>query len=161
MPPNPAPTSAPLALSQALLRARGLRVSGRKDEVQLRLAEALLGEHAGGSTPTDLDTPGVQQLLASGAGAAKQQQGQKQGQQQQAGGSAGGEEEDEEAAWQSAVEAALAELQDMPYADMQRALGERGLRSSGKKAEVQVGAGGWAGGYGGSGERGDWWVREG
>ncbi len=65
-------------LLQALLRARGLRAAGRKEDVQLRLAEVLLEEHVEGNTPTDIDTPGVRELLISRA--AEVQVGQGQGQ---------------------------------------------------------------------------------
>ncbi len=56
----------PPSLFQAMLGARGLPAAGRKEDVQLRLAEALLEEHVEGNTPTDIDTPGVRELLASG-----------------------------------------------------------------------------------------------
>ncbi len=56
----------PPFLLQTLVSARGLPAAGRKEELRLRLAEALLDEHVAGSTPTDLDTPGVRELLASG-----------------------------------------------------------------------------------------------
>lgn len=63
----------PYRQAQALLSARGLRAAGPKEEVQLRLAQALLGEHAEGSTPTDVDTPGVRELLAAEAQASSRQ----------------------------------------------------------------------------------------
>ncbi len=139
---------------QALLRARGLPACECEEEeweAQQRLkAKALLGQRVEGSTPNEMGAPGVRELPASGAAASKQQQqqqGQGQGQGLPASGAAASKQQGQ---GQQQPGCAVGKGKDeaATRADVQRAQGERGLRSSGKKAKKQqVGGGqvGWRG----------------